>query len=264
MSYSSPHINTMFMAARQAGKKLVRDFGEVENLQVSIKGVSDFVSAADIQSEKILINELSRAYPDYDILAEEAGFIKNSKTNSGMKWIIDPLDGTTNFLFGIPHFAISIALQKDGETLSGIVYNPITDDLFWAVRGKGAFCNNKRLRVSVRDKFDSCTIGTGIPHKGLADHADYLIGLTKVMENAAAIRRFGTASLDLVYVAAGKFDGYWEKNLKIWDIAAGALIVAEAGGSVTDHKGMNNFLESGNIVRSNFKIHDQLLKLIKV
>jgi len=150
MSYSSPHINTMFAAARQAGKKLVRDFGEVENLQVSIKGVSDFVSAADIQSEKILINELSRAYPDYDILAEEAGFIKNSKTNSGMKWVIDPLDGTTNFLFGIPHFAISIALQKDGETLSGIVYNPITDDLFWAVRGKGAYCNNKRLRVSVQ------------------------------------------------------------------------------------------------------------------
>ena len=155
MSYSSPHINTMLTAARQAGKKLVRDFGEVENLQVSVKGVSDFVSAADIQSEKILINELSRAYPDYDILAEEAGEIKNSKNDNPLKWIIDPLDGTTNFLFGIPHFAISIALQKNGETLSGIVYNPITDDLFWAVKGKGAFCNNKRLRVSVREKFGS-------------------------------------------------------------------------------------------------------------
>ena len=198
MSYSSPHINTMLTAARQAGKKLVRDFGEVENLQVSIKGVSDFVSAADIQSEKILINELSRAYPDYDILAEEAGEIKNSKNDNPLKWIIDPLDGTTNFLFGIPHFAISIALQKNGETLSGIVYNPITDDLFWAVKGKGAFCNNKRLRVSVREKFGSCTIGTGIPHKGLKDHEEYLVGLTKIMENAAAIRRFGTASLDLV------------------------------------------------------------------
>ena len=264
MSYSSPHINTMLTAARQAGKKLVRDFGEVENLQVSVKGVSDFVSAADIQSEKILINELSRAYPDYDILAEEAGEIKNSKNDNPLKWIIDPLDGTTNFLFGIPHFAISIALQKNGETLSGIVYNPITDDLFWAVKGKGAFCNNKRLRVSVREKFGSCTIGTGIPHKGLKDHEEYLVGLTKIMENAAAIRRFGTASLDLVYVAAGKFDGYWEKNLKIWDIAAGALIVTEAGGRVTDFRGMNGYLESGNIVSSNFKIHDELIRLIKI
>ncbi|MDC3144365.1 inositol monophosphatase [Pelagibacteraceae bacterium] len=264
MSYSSPHINTMLTAARKAGKKLVRDFGEVENLQVSIKGVSNFVSAADIQSEKILINELSRAYPDYDILAEEAGEIKNSKNNNPLKWIIDPLDGTTNFLFGIPHFAISIALQKNGQTLSGIVYNPITDDLFWAVKGKGAFCNNKRLRVSVRERFDSCTIGTGIPHKGLKDHEEYLLGLTKIMENAAAIRRFGTASLDLVYVAAGKFDGFWEKNLKIWDIAAGALIVTEAGGRVTDFRGMNEYLESGNIVSSNFKIHDELLRLIKI
>ena len=264
MSYSSPHINTMLTAARQAGKKLVRDFGEVENLQVSVKGVSDFVSAADIQSEKILINELSRAYPDYDILAEEAGEIKNSKNDNPLKWIIDPLDGTTNFLFGIPHFAISIALQKNSEILSGIVYNPITDDLFWAVKGKGAFCNNKRLRVSVREKFGSCTIGTGIPHKGLKDHEEYLVGLTKIMENAAAIRRFGTASLDLVYVAAGKFDGFWEKNLKIWDIAAGALIVTEAGGRVTDFRGMNGYLESGNIVSSNFKIHDELLRLIKI
>ena len=264
MSYSSPHINTMLTAARQAGKKLVRDFGGVENLQVSVKGVSDFVSAADIQSEKILINELSRAYPDYDILAEEAGEIKNSKNDNPLKWIIDPLDGTTNFLFGIPHFAISIALQKNGETLSGIVYNPITDDLFWAVKGKGAFCNNKRLRVSVREKFGSCTIGTGIPHKGLKDHEEYLVGLTKIMGNAAAIRRFGTASLDLVYVAAGKFDGFWEKNLKIWDIAAGALIVTEAGGRVTDFRGMNGYLESGNIVSSNFKIHDELLRLIKI
>ncbi len=264
MSYSSPHINTMLTAARQAGKKLVRDFGEVENLQVSIKGVSDFVSAADIQSEKILINELSRAYPDYDILAEESGEIKNSINDNSLKWIIDPLDGTTNFLFGIPHFAISIALQKNGETLSGIVYNPITDDLFWAVKGKGAFCNNKRLRVSVREKVGSCTIGTGIPHKGLKDHEEYLVGLTKIMKNAAAIRRFGTASLDLVYVAAGKFDGFWEKNLKIWDIVAGALIVTEAGGRVTDFRGMNGYLESGNIVSSNFKIHDELLRLIKI
>ena len=264
MSYSSPHINTMLTAARKAGKKLVRDFGEVENLQVSIKGVSNFVSAADIQSEKILINELSRAYPDYDILAEEAGEIKNSKNDNPLKWIIDPLDGTTNFLFGIPHFAISIALHKNGETLSGIVYNPITDDLFWAVKGKGAFCNNKRLRVSVREKFGSCTIGTGIPHKGLKDHEEYIVGLTKIMENAAAIRRFGTASLDLVYVAAGKFDGYWENNLNIWDIAAGALIVTEAGGRVTDFRGMNGYLESGNIVSSNFKIHDELLRLIKI
>ena len=251
MSYSSPHINTMFSAARKAGKNLVRDFGEVENLQVSIKGVSDFVSAADIQSEKILINEISLP-------------LLTSLHLESASRVIDPLDGTTNFLFGIPHFAISIALQRDGETLSGIVYNPITDDLFWAVRGKGAFCNNKRLRVSLRDKIENCTIGTGIPHKGLAEHEDYLIGLTKVMANAAAIRRFGTASLDLVYVAAGKFDGFWEKNLKIWDIAAGALIVSEAGGSITDHKGMNGYLETGNIVSTNFKIHEELLKLIKV
>tara|TARA_B110001454_G_C12714994_1_gene432265 strand:- start:2136 stop:2918 length:783 start_codon:yes stop_codon:yes gene_type:complete len=260
MNLSDPYINAMFIAARKASKGLIRDFGEVEKLQVSLKGVSDFVSLADTRAERLLIKELSTLYPKFNILAEETGTIKNSDGN--IRWIIDPLDGTTNFVFSIPHFAISIALEKEGKIIAGIVYQPITDELFWAVTGKGAFCNNLRMRVSNRTDFKDCLIGTGIPHNGMTGIDEYLPGLKNIMSKVSGIRRMGAASLDLAYVAAGRFDGYWEKNLKIMDIAAGSLIVKEAGGSVSDFEGKDNFLKSGKIVASNFNIHNELLNNI--
>ena len=260
MSYSDPFINSIFAASRKASVALIRDFGEVEKLQVSLKGVSDFVSKADIKAENTIIRELSNLHPKINIHAEETGNIKNSDEN--IRWLIDPLDGTTNFIFSIPHFAISIALEKNDEIICGGVYQPLTDDFYWAVKGKGAFCNNLRLRVSKKENLKQCMLGTGIPHKGMQGHASYLPGLEKLMSNVAGIRRMGAASLDLVYTASGKFDGYWEKNLKLVDIAAGSIIVKEAGGRVTDFKGRNNYLESGEIVASNFVIHDKLLSEI--
>ena len=260
MNFSDPYVNAIFLSARKASKGLIRDFGEVEKLQVSLKGVSDFVSAADIKAEKVLIRELSTLYPKFNILAEESGEIKNSEND--IRWIIDPLDGTTNFVFSIPHFAISIALERNKEIISAGVYQPLTDEFFWAVKGKGAFCNNLRIRVSNRENFKDCMIGTGIPHNGMSGHNEYVPGLQKIMAEVAGIRRMGAASLDLVYVAAGRFDGYWEKNLKIMDLAAGSLIVKEAGGSVTDFGGKDDYLKSGKIVATNFKIHDKLLSMI--
>jgi myo-inositol-1(or 4)-monophosphatase len=228
MSYSDPYINTIFLACRKTSKSLIRDFGEVEKLQVSLKGVSDFVSLADTKAEKMLIKELTYSYPKINILAEETGVIKNS--DESIRWIIDPLDGTSNFVFSIPHFAISIALEKNNEVIVGGVYQPLTDEFFWAVKGRGAYCNNLRLRVSSKENLQDCMIGTGIPHKGMKGHEEYVPGLKQVMEKVCGIRRFGAASLDLAYVAAGKFDGYWEKNLKLVDIAAGwngALSIAD-------------------------------------
>ena len=260
MNFSDPYINAMFLAARKASKGLIRDFGEVENLKVSLKGVSDFVSLADIRAERLLIKELSTLFPKINILAEETGEINNS--DDDIRWIIDPLDGTTNFVFSIPHFSVSIALEKNGEVIAGIVYQPLTDEFFWAVKGKGAFCNNQRMRVSNKEKFEECLIGTGIPHKGMSGHNEYIPGLQKIMSEVSGIRRLGAASLDLVYVAAGRFDGYWERNLKIMDIASGALIVKEAGGMVTDFDGKENFLKNGRVVASNFKIHSKLLSTI--
>ena len=260
MNFSDPYVNAIFLSARKASKGLIRDFGEVEKLQVSLKGVSDFVSAADIKAERILIRELSTLYPNFNILAEETGEIKNSENE--VRWIIDPLDGTTNFIFSIPHFSISIALEKNKEIISAGVYQPLTDEFFWAVKGKGAFCNNLRIRVSNRENLKDCMIGTGIPHNGMSGINEYVPGLNKIMSAVSGIRRMGAASLDLVYVAAGRFDGYWEKNLKIMDIAAGSLIVKEAGGSVTDFEGKEDYLSSGKIVATNFKIHNQLLSMI--
>ncbi len=260
MNSISPNLNIMIKASEKASKILIRDFGEVEKLQVSLKGVSDFVSKADIKAENTIIRELSSLHPKINIHAEETGNIKNSDEN--IRWLIDPLDGTTNFIFSIPHFAISIALEKNDEIICGGVYQPLTDEFYWAVKGKGAFCNNLRLRVSKKENLNQCMLGTGIPHRGMQGHESYLPGLEKLMSNVAGIRRMGAASLDLVYTASGKFDGYWEKNLKLVDIAAGSIIVKEAGGRVTDFKGRNNYLESGEIVASNFVIHDKLLSEI--
>ena len=260
MSYSDPFINSIFAASRKASKGLIRDFGEVEKLQVSLKGVSDYVTKADTKAENIIIRELSSLHPKINIHAEEAGNIKNSDEN--IRWLVDPLDGTTNFIFSIPHFAISVALEKNNEIICGGVYQPLTDEFYWAVKGKGAFCNNLRLRVSKKENLNQCMLGTGIPHRGMIGHETYLPGLEKLMSNVAGIRRMGAASLDLVYTACGKFDGYWEKNLKLVDIAAGSIIVKEAGGRITDFKGRNNYLETGEVIASNFLIHDKLLSEI--
>lgn len=258
----SPNINVMTAAARKAARGLVRDFGEVEQLQVSQKGTSDFVTAADLKCEKILRQELSKARPTWGFLLEEAGEIKGDE--DAYRWIIDPLDGTTNFIHGIPHFAISIGLQTHtGEIVAGVVYNPITDEMFVAEKGAGAFLNDRRLRTSGRKKLEDSVIATGIPHKGRGEHASYLRQLSYVMANTAGIRRFGAASLDLAYVAAGRCDAFWETGLAPWDIAAGSLLVREAGGWVSDTKGNPGYIESGDILACNNPLHPSMVLLLK-
>lgn len=254
-------LNVMTAAAQKAARRLARDFGEVENLQVSKKGPADFVTIADKMAEETLVKELTKARPDYGFVLEEGKDIKGK--DSSNTWIIDPLDGTTNFLHGIPHFAISIGLMRDGEPFAGVVYNPITDEMFWAERGQGAFLNGRRLRVSARINMAESLFSTGVPFLGVDKDARFLERLESVMRVSSGIRRFGSAALDLAYVAAARYDGFWECGLKSWDMAAGIVLVREAGGFITDINGKRNMLESGDIVAANEKLHPQLLKLIK-
>lgn len=260
MALRSPALNVMVKAAEKAARGLVRDFGELEQLQVSVKGVSDFVSAADLRAEKVIRQELSKARPGYGFLLEEGGEIVGE--DKSQRWIVDPLDGTTNFLHGIPHFAISIALERDGEIITGLIYNPITADTFWAEKGNGAFFNDRRMRVSGRRRIDESVIATGIPHKGRGEAAPYLRQLKNVMGQTAGIRRMGAASLDLAWVAAGRYDGYWEWGLKPWDVAAGVLMVREAGGYVSGIDGRDP-IATGNLVASNEPLHYGLLGLVQ-
>lgn len=257
----TPLLTIMVAAAQKAGRALRRDFGEVENLQVSRKGPADFVSKADTKAERTLVQELQKARPAYGFVLEEGGVIEGSDISN--RWIIDPLDGTTNFLHGIPHFAISIALERDRRIEAGVVYNPITDDLYYAERGNGAFWNDHRLRVSARSKIDECLFATGIPFLGRPDHGIFMAELKTVMGVSAGVRRFGAAALDLAFVAAGRYDGYWERNLSSWDIAAGVLLVREAGGIVVDFKGRDRMLETGEIVATNAVIDREFLKMLK-
>ena len=250
-----PLINLMERAARKAGRALARDFGEVEHLQVSKKGPADFVSAADLRSEKILREELAKARPNHGFLMEESGA---TPSKDGGRWIVDPLDGTLNFLHGLPHFAISIAQEVDGELRAGVVYNPLTDDLYWAQRGEGAFINDRRLRVSARAQFAECLFATGIPLLGHGEHDRFHKELRAVIAQSAGVRRFGAAALDLAFVAAGRYDGFWEGGLQAWDIAAGIVILREAGGLITDFDGGPNSLISGDIVAGPPSIHGQL------
>ena len=261
MQQRSPLINVMTAAAQKAGRKLVRDFGEVEQLQVSRKGPADFVSVADKRAEKILFEELSRARPKYGFLMEESGIVEGSDTSN--RWIIDPLDGTLNFLHGIPQFAVSIGLERDGEPFAGVVYDPVGDNMFVAEKGQGAFHNNRRLRVSGRRSMTEALFATGIPFLGHGDHPQFVQELEAVMAVAAGVRRFGSAALDLAWTAAGRFDGFWESKLSPWDIAAGIIIVREAGGFVTDFDGRQGMMTSGNIVAANDGIHRELLKTLK-
>jgi myo-inositol-1(or 4)-monophosphatase len=254
-------MNVMLAAARKAGRSLARDFGEVEQLQVSLKGPANFVSAADTRAEEILHAELARARPGYGFLMEERGDVQGADRTH--RFIVDPLDGTTNFLHGIPHFAISIALEREGELVAGLILNPATHETFMAEKGKGAFLNDRRIRVAARTELSTCVIGTGIPHSGRPQHDLFLAELRAVMAAAAGVRRIGAASLDLAWTAAGRLDGYWERNLGAWDLAAGIVILREAGGYVSDADGKAAMLEKGSVVAGNEAIHRRLLKLLK-
>lgn len=253
-------MNVLVAAVRKAARNLKRDFGEVENLQVSEKGPGDFVTQSDLRTEKVLIDELSRARPGYGIVAEEAG-ISEGKDKSH-RWLIDPIDGTTNFVHGIPHFAISVALEREGALVAGIIYNPIADELYLAEKGTGAFLNNRRLRVSARREMKSALFATGIPFADREGKDVFLVELSALMPKVAGVRRFGSAALDLAYVAAGRFDGYWERGLAPWDMAAGIVLVREAGGLVTDMSGEPNMLASGGIVVANPHLHRPLREAI--
>jgi myo-inositol-1(or 4)-monophosphatase len=248
-------------AARKAARGLNRDFGELTELQVAKKAPADFVSAADLKAEQVLFEALEKARPGYGFLGEERGLIEG--TDKTHTWIVDPLDGTTNFLHAIPHFAINIALQREGVVVAAVTYNPITNELFWAERGKGCYVNDKRLRVAQRSRLDESVLGTGIPFLGHGQHAKFLKELHQITQRVAGVRRFGAASLDLAYVAAGRLDGYWERDLKPWDLAAGMLLVHEAGGKVTDADGEEAILEKGSVVTANLDLHPLLLDRLK-
>jgi myo-inositol-1(or 4)-monophosphatase len=260
MAARSALINVMAGAALKAARGLLRDFGEVEALQVSVKGPSDFVSTADLRAEKLIRAELQRARPGYGLVLEESGEVPGDGRH---RFLVDPLDGTTNFLHGIPHFAVSIALEREGEIVAGIVYDPPKDELFWAEKGVGAFLNDRRLRVSGRRGLGESLIGTGIPFRDRGNHPTYLRTLAAVMGATAGVRRQGSAALDLAYVAAGRFDGYWEFGLQPWDIAAGILLVREAGGYVTDMAGGYDMLETGDVLAANHHLHLPLAAMIK-
>ncbi|MGN6548845.1 MAG: inositol monophosphatase family protein [Pararhizobium sp.] len=254
-------LNVMVQAAFKAGRSLSRDFGEVQNLQVSLKGPGDYVTQADRKAESIIRGELLRARPTYGFLGEEGEEVEG--TDGAHRWIVDPLDGTTNFLHGIPDFATSIALERNGDIVAGVIFNPATDELYTAERGGGAFLNDRRLRVAGRRELSDSVIGCGIPHLGRGHHGKFLIELRHVMGEVAGIRRLGSASLDLAYVAAGRFDGFWEKPLSPWDMAAGIILIREAGGFATDFDGGGRMFETAGIVAGNERIHAALLELLK-
>jgi len=254
-------INVMVKAARRAGRSLKRDLGEIENLQVSLKGPANFVSAADRRAEEIVYEDLSKARPGYGFIGEEGGTREGSdKTHT---WIVDPLDGTTNFLHGIPQFAISIGLQREDTIIAGVIYNPANDELYIAERGKGAFLNDTRLRVSGRKQLNDCVIACGLPHIGRGDHELSRREMAEMQNRVSGLRRFGAASLDMAFVAAGRHDGYWERNLKPWDIAAGIIMIREAGGTVSGIEGGDTALQTGNVVCGNETIHRELVKILK-
>jgi myo-inositol-1(or 4)-monophosphatase len=255
-------LNVMIDAARKAARGLARDFGEVTELQVSKKGAGDFVTNADLKAEQTLFEILSKARPGYSFLGEERGMVEG--TDKTHTWIVDPLDGTTNFMHAIPHFAVNIALQREGEVVAGVTYNPITHDLFWVEKGRGAFLGaEKRLRVAARKHLDESVLATGVPFVGKPGHGQFLKELHQVSQKVAGVRRFGAASLDLAWVAAGRFDAYWERNLKPWDVAAGVLMVQESGGKVTTIEEHGDPVQGASILASNPELHPQVLKALQ-
>lgn len=260
MALRSALLNVMVMAARKAARGLARDFGEVEQLQVSRKGPADFVSAADHRVEKFLVTELRKARPDWGFKLEEGGEIEGRDPTH--RWVIDPLDGTTNFLHGVPHFAISIGVEREGEPVCGVILDPVKDELFLAEKGGGAFLNDRRLRVSARRKLPDALIATGLPFNGKEGHDLSARELAVTMPEIAGIRRMGAASLDLAYVAAGRYDGFWERGLAPWDVCAGIVMVLEAGGVVTAIQGDGDPLTGGSILAANDSLHGPLKMLL--
>ena len=254
-------LNVMVQAARKAARSLKRDFGEVERLQVSLKGPANFVSAADRRAEEILYEELAKARPGYGFLGEEGG--QRAGTDKTNTWIVDPLDGTTNFLHSIPQFAVSIALERDGVIVAGLIYNPANDELFTAERGKGAFLNDRRLRVAARTRLEDAVVACALPHRGRGGLAEFRKEFAPVQEKVVGLRRFGAAALDLAWTAAGRVDAYWERNLSPWDMAAGILMVREAGGFATDLEGQDAMFATGDILAGNDPMHHELLALLK-
>jgi len=259
--HHSALLNVMIAAARKAARSLKRDFGEVENLQVSLKGPANFVSAADRRAEETLYAELSKARPGYGFLGEEGGVREgDDKTH---RWIVDPLDGTTNFLHGIPQFAISIALEREGAIVAGLVYNPANDEMFIAEKGKGAFLNDRRIRVGGRKQLREAVLACGLAHIGHGDHEVVKRETGAMLGQVAGLRRLGASALDLAWVAAGRFDGYWERSLSPWDIAAGIIIVREAGGYVSDCEGADQMLDKGSIAAGNETICKDIVRVLK-
>ena len=260
MRLNSPQINLITRACMKASRSLIRDFGEIENLQVSEKGPGDFVTSADKRTEKILIDELQKAHPDYGIITEETGIINKSNTKN--RWIIDPIDGTMNFLNGIPQFAISIGYEEDNEIKCGVIFNPILNEMFCAERGNGAYLNNSRIRVSKKKKIKDAMLVTGGP-KGASKIKDKIFSeYINVSKNVSNVRKFGSAALDIAYVACGRFDGSWQRGLNYWDIAAGIIILKEAGGFVEFFEKDEKFPLKKNILATNSNIHGELKDLI--
>ncbi|MFL2852915.1 MAG: inositol monophosphatase family protein [Candidatus Pelagibacter sp.] len=260
MRLNSPQINIIMKACNKASRSLIRDFGEIENLQVSAKGPGDFVTSADKRTEKIIIEELQKAHPEYGIISEEVGIINKSNTKN--RWIIDPIDGTMNFLNGVPQFAISIGYEENSEITCGVIFNPIINEMFCAEKGNGAYLNNSRIRVSNKKKLKDALIVTGGP-KGASKIKDKIFSeYINVSKNVSNVRKFGSAALDMAYVACGRFDGYWQRELNYWDIAAGIVILKEAGGFIDFFENDPKEPLKKNILASNTNIHNDLRELI--
>lgn len=257
----SANMNIMLKAARKAGRSLVKDFREVENLQVSMKGAGDFVSRADIAAEQIIKSELMNARPTYGWLAEEGGGEEGADPTR--RWIVDPLDGTTNFLHGLPHWAVSIALEHKGQIVSGVVYDPAKDEAFYAEKGEGAWLNESRLRVSGRDRMIEAIFATGVPFGGRADLPETLQDLAQLMPKCAGVRRWGAAALDMAYVAAGRYEGFWERRLNAWDLAAGLVILREAGGMAEPLQEGGDILADGAVICANEAIFEKFAKTLR-
>ena len=260
MRLNSPQINLIIKACMKASRSLIRDFGEIENLQVSTKGPGDFVTSADKRTEKILIDELQKAHPEYGIITEETGII--NKTNTEKRWVIDPIDGTMNFLNGIPQFAISIGYEEKGEIICGVIFNPIINEMFIAEKGNGAYLNNSRIRVSNKNKIKDALLVTGGPKGNSKIKNKIFSEYINVSNNVSNVRKFGSAALDMAYVACGRFDGYWQRELNYWDIAAGIIILKEAGGFINFFEEDKDNPLKKNIIASNSNIHNELLDLI--
>jgi len=261
MPNASANLNIMVKAARKAGRGLVRDFGEVENLQVSSKSAGDFVSKADIKAEETIREELMEARPNYGFTGEES--TSSEGADPTRRWIVDPLDGTSNFLHGLPHWAVSIALEHKGEIVAAVIFDPIKNELFTAEKGEGAWMNDRRLRVSDRRDMIEMLFATGLPFGGRSDLPETLQDLARILPRTAGVRRWGAAALDLAYVAAGRYDGFWERRLKAWDLAAGLLLVKEAGGLVEGFSPTENPIETGEIIAANEQVFSRFAKLVR-